>query len=49
MTDPKKLEKEAQGLTAKLRWDHVPEHLKDIWRLRIEEIKANLAKVPASE
>lgn len=42
MTDAKRLAKEAQGLEAKLKWDHVPEHLKEVWRIRIEEINASL-------
>jgi hypothetical protein len=37
------LEKEIMGLTARLRWDHVSEHVKDVWRERIQEIRIRLA------
>jgi hypothetical protein len=37
-----KLEKEIQGLTAKLRWTHIPEALKDVYRTRIDELKSKL-------
>lgn len=44
MTDleRKKLEKEAAGLRAKLRWDHMAEGLKAVWRERIAEIERML-------
>ena len=38
----KKIEKEIQGLTAKLRWDHIDESLKENWRARITELLAKL-------
>lgn len=45
MTDKERalLEKEIMGLTAKLRWDHVSEALKDTWRERIADIRIRLA------
>lgn len=44
MTDQerKKIEKEIQGLSAKLRWEHMGEAIKDTWRARIEELKERL-------
>ena len=44
MTDAerKKLEKEAAGLRAKLRWDHMSEGLKAVWRERIAQIEGML-------
>lgn len=42
-SDHAKLEKEITGLTARLRWDHVSEAIKDVWRQRIQEIRARLA------
>lgn len=38
-TEIKKIEKEIQGLTAKLRWDHIAEPTKDRYRERIEELR----------
>ena len=38
----KQIEKEIQGLTAKLRWEHIAESLKDVYRQRIEDLKAKL-------
>lgn len=44
MTDAemKALEKEAMGLRARLKWDHVAEHTKDVWRVRLAEIEETL-------
>lgn len=42
MSDQTKTEKEILGLSAKLRWEHVPEHLKEVWRERIEQLKREL-------
>lgn len=44
MTDleRKRLEKEIQGLTAKLEWDYVDESLKENWRQRIFELQAKI-------
>lgn len=39
----KQLEKEIMGLTARLRWDHVAESLKETWRARIADIRIRLA------
>lgn len=43
-SDRAKLEKEIMGLTARLKWDHVGDGLKEVWRQRIEEIKARLER-----
>jgi len=43
-TDRAQLEKEIQGLTARLRWEHIGNGLKEVWRMRIEELKARLAR-----
>ncbi len=40
--DRKKLEKEIQGLTAKLKWSHIPESLKDVYRIRIKDLEGEL-------
>lgn len=42
-TERAKLEKEIMGLTARLRWDHVSQSLKNVWEERIREIRARLA------
>lgn len=44
MTDKERalLEKELVGLEAKLRWDHVGEGIKEVWRTRILEIRIKL-------
>jgi hypothetical protein len=36
------LEKEIQGLNAKLNWTHIAEPLKDVYRLRITELQEKL-------
>jgi hypothetical protein len=41
-TERQQIEKEIQGLTAKLRWEHISEALKDVYRARIEDLKAKL-------
>lgn len=41
-TERKRLEKEAMGLKAKLRWDHMDEGLKAVWRERIRMIEEKL-------
>lgn len=38
-----KLEKEIIGLTARLRWDHISQSLKNVWEERIREIRVRLA------
>jgi hypothetical protein len=38
----KKTEKEILGLKAKLRWDHVAPHLKEVWQERIEKLSEAL-------
>lgn len=40
MTDAERaqIEKEIQGLSAKLRWTHIPESLKEVYRARIAEL-----------
>lgn len=45
MTDKERaaLEKEIMGLTARLKWDHVGEGIKETWRMRIEDIRIRLA------
>lgn len=45
MTDKERaqLKKEILGLTARLRWDHVSEAMKDVWRARIADIRIRLA------
>ncbi len=35
----KAMEKEIMGLSAKLRWDHMAESVKDVWRARIAELE----------
>lgn len=40
--DRSKIEKEIQGLGAKLKWPHIPESMKDVYRSRIDELKASL-------
>ncbi len=44
MTDAerKKIEKEIQGLGAKLKWDHLDESIKENYRLRIQSLKESL-------
>lgn len=44
MTDEERkwLEKEIQGLTARLKWDHVEETTKENWRQRLRELVARL-------
>ncbi len=44
MTDAerKRVEKEIQGLTARLRWDHISEGVKQTYALRIDELKKQL-------
>ncbi len=42
--DATKIEKEISGLTAKLKWTHITEALKDVYRQRIEELKAQLSQ-----
>ena len=41
-TDRKLIEKEIQGLSAKLKWTHIGEPLKDVYRLRITELQEKL-------
>jgi hypothetical protein len=45
-TERKRVEKEIMGLQAKLRWDHVADHLKETWRERIVELKERLRANP---
>lgn len=40
--DRKMIQREIQGLMAKLRWEHMAEPLKDTWRVRIAELKERL-------
>lgn len=44
MTDAerKQLEKEIQGLKAKMRWDHISPGIKETYALRIAELEAKL-------
>jgi hypothetical protein len=42
----KKLEKEIQGLEARLRWDHISEGMKSVYERRIDEIKMQLKGPP---
>ncbi len=44
MTDEekKKLEKEIQGLTARLRWDHISEGVKQTYQMRIDVLREQL-------
>lgn len=41
-TDRKAIEKEIRGLMAKLKWDHMAEPLKAVWRERIRELEEAL-------
>lgn len=44
MTDAerKRIEKEIQGLEAKLRWDHISDGVKAGYQARIDELRARL-------
>lgn len=37
--DRARIEKEIQGLTLKLKWTHIPEALKDVYKARIMELQ----------
>lgn len=41
-TERAKLEKEIQGLKAKLKWDHISDGIKQGYEARIEEIREKL-------
>jgi hypothetical protein len=49
MTDPDRrlLEKEIQGLKAKLKWDHISEGVKFGYALRIAELEKKLKDLKA--
>lgn len=38
----KQIEKEIQGLRARLRWDHVTDGIRETYQLRIAELEAKL-------
>jgi hypothetical protein len=40
--EKKQIEKEIQGLKAKLRWDHISDGIKETYELRIAELQARL-------
>lgn len=42
------LEKEMEGLQAKLRWTHIPEGLKETYRARIAEIRKLMKRAEES-
>lgn len=42
LDERKQIEKEIMGLSAKLRWEHMDEGLKDVWRARIAELREKL-------
>jgi hypothetical protein len=42
MPDPKKIEKEIQGLKAKLKWDHLADGVRKTYEERLAELERKL-------